>query len=128
MVCGAKHNPDRCPTHPGALVREDVIPGDRQDQSRGCPASRHFTAASLRRFARAQAGLSGAGKSHACEGPRKSRRRRARNRETSRTQRLLAFPSRVQPKNAASNAVRFEDIGGLYRRANSAFTASLTAD
>src|SRR5262244_1625884 len=26
MVYGAKRNPDRCPTHPGALLREDVIP------------------------------------------------------------------------------------------------------
>ena len=26
MVHGAKRNPDRCPTHPGALLREDVIP------------------------------------------------------------------------------------------------------
>src|SRR3954470_9807017 len=26
MVSGAKRNPDRCPTHPGALLREDVIP------------------------------------------------------------------------------------------------------
>src|SRR5215475_482096 len=34
-------------------------PGDREDQSRDCAASRHFTAASLRRFARAQAGFSG---------------------------------------------------------------------
>lgn len=34
-------------------------PGDRQDQSRDCTASRHFTAASLGCFARAQAVLSG---------------------------------------------------------------------
>jgi addiction module HigA family antidote len=26
MVHSAKRNPDRCPTHPGALLREDVIP------------------------------------------------------------------------------------------------------
>ena len=26
MVYGAKRNPDRCPTHPGALLKEDVIP------------------------------------------------------------------------------------------------------
>jgi antitoxin HigA-1 len=26
MVYGAKRNPDRCPTHPGALLREEVIP------------------------------------------------------------------------------------------------------
>src|SRR5207237_2060257 len=26
MVYGAKRNPNRCPTHPGALLREDVIP------------------------------------------------------------------------------------------------------
>src|SRR5437016_13541108 len=26
MVHGAKRNPNRCPTHPGALLREDVIP------------------------------------------------------------------------------------------------------
>ena len=26
MVHGAKRDPDRCPTHPGALLREDVIP------------------------------------------------------------------------------------------------------
>jgi addiction module HigA family antidote len=26
VVYGAKRNPDRCPTHPGALLREDVIP------------------------------------------------------------------------------------------------------
>ena len=26
MVYGAKRNPDRCPTHPGTLLREDVIP------------------------------------------------------------------------------------------------------
>ena len=26
MVYGASRNPDRCPTHPGALLREDVIP------------------------------------------------------------------------------------------------------
>src|ERR1700749_2576838 len=26
MAHGAKRNPDRCPTHPGALLREDVIP------------------------------------------------------------------------------------------------------
>ena len=26
MVHVAKRNPDRCPTHPGALLREDVIP------------------------------------------------------------------------------------------------------
>jgi len=26
MVYGAKRNPDRRPTHPGALLREDVIP------------------------------------------------------------------------------------------------------
>ena len=26
MVHTAKRNPDRCPTHPGALLREDVIP------------------------------------------------------------------------------------------------------
>jgi antitoxin HigA-1 len=25
MVYGAKRNPDRCPTHPGVLLREDVI-------------------------------------------------------------------------------------------------------
>jgi antitoxin HigA-1 len=26
MVYGAKRNPNRCPTHPGALLREHVIP------------------------------------------------------------------------------------------------------
>jgi addiction module HigA family antidote len=26
MAHAAKRNPDRCPTHPGALLREDVIP------------------------------------------------------------------------------------------------------
>jgi addiction module HigA family antidote len=26
MAQTAKRNPDRCPTHPGALLREDVIP------------------------------------------------------------------------------------------------------
>ena len=26
MAYVAKRNPDRCPTHPGALLREDVIP------------------------------------------------------------------------------------------------------
>src|SRR5262245_25824748 len=26
MVHVAKRNPDRCPTHPGALLREDIIP------------------------------------------------------------------------------------------------------
>src|SRR5277367_2313017 len=26
MVYAAKRNPDRCPTHPGALLRDDVIP------------------------------------------------------------------------------------------------------
>ncbi len=26
MIHGAKRNSDRCPTHPGALLREDVIP------------------------------------------------------------------------------------------------------
>jgi len=26
MVYGARRNQDRCPTHPGALLREDVIP------------------------------------------------------------------------------------------------------
>ena len=26
MVHAAKRNPNRCPTHPGALLREDVIP------------------------------------------------------------------------------------------------------
>jgi antitoxin HigA-1 len=26
MVAGAKRNRHRCPTHPGALLREDVIP------------------------------------------------------------------------------------------------------
>ena len=26
MAHVAKRNPDRCPTHPGALLREDVIP------------------------------------------------------------------------------------------------------
>ena len=26
MAHSAKRNPDRCPTHPGALLREDVIP------------------------------------------------------------------------------------------------------
>jgi antitoxin HigA-1 len=26
MAHNAKRNPDRCPTHPGALLREDVIP------------------------------------------------------------------------------------------------------
>jgi hypothetical protein len=26
MVYGPKRNPDRCPAHPGALLREDVIP------------------------------------------------------------------------------------------------------
>jgi hypothetical protein len=31
-------NPDRCPTHPGALLREDVIPatGDRAHRSAIC--------------------------------------------------------------------------------------------
>ena len=26
MAHSAKRNPNRCPTHPGALLREDVIP------------------------------------------------------------------------------------------------------
>jgi addiction module HigA family antidote len=26
MTHAAKRNPDRCPTHPGALLREDIIP------------------------------------------------------------------------------------------------------
>lgn len=26
MAYAAKHNPNRCPTHPGALLREDIIP------------------------------------------------------------------------------------------------------
>ena len=26
MAYGAKRNPDRCPTHPDALLREDLIP------------------------------------------------------------------------------------------------------
>lgn len=26
MTYAAKRNPDRCPTHPGALLREDMIP------------------------------------------------------------------------------------------------------
>ena len=26
MAHAAKRNPDRCPTHPGALLREDVLP------------------------------------------------------------------------------------------------------
>ena len=26
MACVAKRNLNRCPTHPGALLREDVIP------------------------------------------------------------------------------------------------------
>src|SRR3972149_2176417 len=26
MAYAAKRNPDRCPTHPGALLREDIIP------------------------------------------------------------------------------------------------------
>ena len=26
MVYAAKRNPNRCPTHPGALLRDDVIP------------------------------------------------------------------------------------------------------
>jgi antitoxin HigA-1 len=26
MAYHAKRNPDRCPTHPGALLREDIIP------------------------------------------------------------------------------------------------------
>jgi hypothetical protein len=40
---------------------------------------------------------------------------RSKESQTSRTERLLAFPSRICPKNAVSNAVRFDDIGGLYR-------------
>jgi hypothetical protein len=26
MAYAAKRNPNRCPTHPGALLREDIIP------------------------------------------------------------------------------------------------------
>jgi hypothetical protein len=57
MAYVVKHNPDRCPTHAGALLREDVIPATGKTKAE-IPPSRHFTAASLRRFARAQAGLS----------------------------------------------------------------------
>ncbi|HLY06164.1 MAG TPA: HigA family addiction module antitoxin [Rhizomicrobium sp.] len=26
MACPAKRNPDRCPTHPGEMLREDILP------------------------------------------------------------------------------------------------------
>jgi hypothetical protein len=37
MVYGAKRNPDRCPTHPGALLREDA---EREEDVSGIPALR----------------------------------------------------------------------------------------
>jgi addiction module HigA family antidote len=33
MAHGAKRNPARCPTHPGALLREDVIPATGRSKS-----------------------------------------------------------------------------------------------
>jgi antitoxin HigA-1 len=33
MVHRVKRNPDRCPTHPGALLREDVIPATGKSKS-----------------------------------------------------------------------------------------------
>jgi antitoxin HigA-1 len=33
MVYPAKRNPDRCPTHPGALLREDIIPAVKRSKT-----------------------------------------------------------------------------------------------
>ena len=33
MAYAAKRNPNRCPTHPGALLREDVIPSTGRSKS-----------------------------------------------------------------------------------------------
>jgi antitoxin HigA-1 len=33
MAHVAKRNPDRCPTHPGALLREDVIPATGRNKT-----------------------------------------------------------------------------------------------
>ena len=33
MAHAAKRNPNRCPTHPGALLREDVIPATGKSKS-----------------------------------------------------------------------------------------------
>ncbi len=33
MAYAAKRNPDRCPTHPGAVLREDIIPAVNQPVS-----------------------------------------------------------------------------------------------
>jgi addiction module HigA family antidote len=33
MSYAAKRNPDRCPTHPGALLREDIIPAVKRTKT-----------------------------------------------------------------------------------------------
>ena len=33
MVYAAKRNPNRCPTHPGALLREDIIPAVKRSKT-----------------------------------------------------------------------------------------------
>jgi addiction module HigA family antidote len=33
MAYRAKRNPDRCPTHPGALLREDIIPAVKRSKT-----------------------------------------------------------------------------------------------
>ena len=40
-----KRDPNRCPTHPGALLREDIMPAVRRNvkELAGCSASRAST-------------------------------------------------------------------------------------
>src|SRR3954471_19598974 len=59
MVHGAKRNPDRCPTHPGALLREDVIPATGKTKAEIAKLLGISRQHLYGHFARAQAGLPG---------------------------------------------------------------------
>ena len=54
MVYAAKRDPNRCPTHPGALLRDEMIPATGRGKAR-CQSYRNFAPAPLRHLESARA-------------------------------------------------------------------------
>ena len=54
----AKRNPNRCPTHPGELLREEILPALRQNKSEIARCPRYFAYPFVRHSGREEAGHS----------------------------------------------------------------------